>query len=388
MKPRTLSASAIGVAEKCLLRYKAEQIDRVPDIDKDAARAGSAVHGALELFVTMVYINKTHQRELKLLIELYGMSFLKTFGYLDHTSEIYVEGVEMLDKWYERDHLANRQVLSCEIKKSFPIKTSIGDIPFNYILDRFDKLSGDRVYGVVDYKSNRWGIRPGDLLGKIQPRAYALAMQLEYPDAEKIWVEFDMLRHDGPVGIVFTKEDNRETLRYLRKKAQEIVDADPDKLQPKLNNECRFCVAKATCPALRANLTGGGIFSVTNRVDLRAQLEFQKAGLEALITELDDQFMTEAQQEDIFTFDGDTYKLEIGPGQSRRELDSTRVKTVIGEELWSKYGSDSMTMAAFDKLLKSEDITSEQKAKLKLLVRSKPGNAKVKVVANSPFDTI
>jgi hypothetical protein len=145
MKPRTLSASAIGVAEKCLLRYKAEQIDRVPDIDKDAARAGSAVHGALELFVTMVYINKTHQRELKLLIELYGMSFLKTFGYLDHTSEIYVEGVEMLDKWYERDHLANRQVLSCEIKKSFPIKTSIGDIPFNYILDRFDKLSGDRV---------------------------------------------------------------------------------------------------------------------------------------------------------------------------------------------------------------------------------------------------
>lgn len=387
MKPKSFSATALTVAEMCMARYKAEQIDRTPGIQNTAASLGSSVHGALEMYVKVVYLEKSQRASIKLLLELFRMSYMTTYSTADCDTEEYADGVDMLNRWFMRDHIGENEVVTCEVKKNFPIKTTIGDIPFNYILDRFDKI-GPNEYRVVDYKTNRAGVRPEDLRKKIQPRAYALAMQIEHPDAERIWVEFDMLRHDGPVGIVFTKTDNMATWRFMKEKAKQIINTPDDKVKETLNPECNYCIRKMTCELIRKNIAGGGVFTVSSAaeaVDIRAELEYQRKAVEASINELDNIILADAKQLEVFEFTSAANKLEIVAG-SRRSIDPDRAQLVLGDALWKKYGSGSITLAVIEKLIKGTEIDDKQKSQLKGLIFSKRGEPKVKVSAANPID--
>src|SRR5690606_25707099 len=167
--------------------------------------------------------------------------------------------------WHKRhvsDGGLTNEVLSVEQKLNFPIKTSAGMIPFTYILDRLDKIENG-VYEVVDYKSIRAYIRPEELKGKIQPRAYALAIQIQYPDAEKIFVSFDMLRHNEKIGVTFTRQDNIDTYRYLQRAAERIIATDEDKTEETINEECKWCIKKTTCDTLARSVAAGTVHSLT-----------------------------------------------------------------------------------------------------------------------------
>src|SRR5699024_4479079 len=109
---------------------------------------------------------------------------------------------------------------------------------------------------VVDYKTVRVPIQPDDLDTKIQARAYSLAIQIKHPEATKIKVTFDLLRHD-PVSIEFTRDDNIAFWKFLVAETQRIVDLDEADVRPTLNPECGFCVKKYSCKLLQANIAGG-----------------------------------------------------------------------------------------------------------------------------------
>lgn len=393
MKPKTFSASAFNVAELCLARYRAEIIERGGGTSGNtAATLGTAVHGALELYVQTAILKQEQEPSLKYLIDLFKMSYMQTYGTADLDTQEYLEGYEMLCNWHERTqaggvHDFNEfKVLSCEVKENFPIKTSIGDIPFNYVWDRHDQL-GESEYRVVDYKTNRWGIRPDDLKKKIQARAYGLAAQIKYPHATRIWVEFDMLRHDGPVGIVFSKGENAATWRFFKELAKRIIDTPDDEVQETLNGECLFCVRKTQCKALLKNIAVGGIHSVSapEAVDLRAQLEYQVKAAAAAIKELDTKILTEAKEQDVMEFESDLHTLQIGVS-SRRAVDPEMVEMAIGPELFNKYGGRSFTITTVEKLLKGKELSDEQKKSLRGLIYQKKGEPSVKVVAKNPID--
>jgi hypothetical protein len=191
LKPKTLSASALHVAENCLARYHAEHGLYGKSVSGDAALLGSSVHGALEWYVIKCYIEKVNQPSLDLLVAAYQASFMKTFGTSDMDSPEFQDGLEMIRRWHKRTEFEGFEVLSCEVKENFevpfPDKTTV---QLNYIFDRLDK-TGPNSYRVVDYKSQRWALNPQDLDTKIQARIYALAVQIKYPEAEEIWVVFD-----------------------------------------------------------------------------------------------------------------------------------------------------------------------------------------------------
>jgi hypothetical protein len=390
MIPKTLSATALQVAELCPARYKAEHIDRAARMDSGtAATLGSTVHSALELFVKHVFIEHKEQPSLKLLTDLFRMQYMSIFGTADTDTEDFTDGMEMLMRWYERTipYLSEVEILSCEVKKNFPIPTSIGEIPFNYIYDRFDKIGEDE-YKVVDYKTNRLGVRPDELRKRIQVRAYGLAAQIAYPDAKRIWVELDMLRHDGPVGIALKREDNIATWKFLKESAQRIIDTPDEKAPEKLNPECRFCMRKQVCKAVKSNILAGGIHSLggaADMVDVRAELEYQKAAVEAAIKEIDTVIIAEAKETDVLAWESADNVLEIG-ASSRRSADAERVEMVIGPDLFRKYGSSSITISTIDKLLKGDELTKEQKSQLKGLVYNKRGEARVSVKPRNPID--
>lgn len=390
MEPKSLSATALHVAELCPARFKAEHIDRSKGFGGVAASLGTAVHGALEMFVKRTQIDKVEQSSKKLLLDLFKLSYIETFNTHDTDTVEYMEGYKMMEDWFARTDFSGIRVISCEIKDNFPVPTSIGDIPFNYIWDRFDDI-GNGEFKVVDYKSNRWGITPSDLKKKIQARAYAVAAAIQLKregiEAKRIWVEFDLLRH-GPVGIVFSRQENAVTWRYIKESAQAIIDTPDDKVEERLNNECLFCVRKASCDALKKNILVGGIHSIGSieeAVDLRAQLEWQKKGLESLVQDLDKKILTEARERDLEEYESDLNRLRITVS-SQRAVDAEMVEMAIGKDLFEKYGSASITMAAVDKLLKGKELDAQQKSQLRSLIYQKKGEPRVKVEARNPID--
>ena len=366
MEPKSLSASALQVYEACPARYKAEYIHRARGPANRAATLGTTVHAALELYVQAMLRNENPDQ--KYLLDMFRMQYLINFA----TSDVDREGVE---------------VLSCEVKESFPIPTSIGEIPYNYIWDRHDKV-GDNEFKVIDYKTNRWGINPQDLKKKIQARCYGLAAQIKHPQADRIWVEFDMLRHGGPVGIVFTREENAATWRWIKEKAEEIIKTPDDEVEETLNPECLFCVRKQECNALLLNIGVGGIFSIagsTEAIDRRAMLDYQKRAVEASIKELDAIILTEARELDVLDFESDLNRINI-TASSRRSADAEMIEKVIGDDLFDKYGGRSFTMANVDKLLKGNELDASQKAMLRGLIYMKKGEPTVKVEPKNPID--
>ena len=382
MIPRSLSASALSVAEGCLARYKATNMDRGADFSNDAALLGTSVHGALEEFVK-AYMANGIKGSIQDLHMYFAVSYQETFGTSDTSAPNFAEGREMLTEWHARTELG--EVLTAEVKETYPIKTRVGEIPFNYIWDRFDKV-GDHEYAVIDYKTNRWGLTPEQLRQKIQARMYGLMAQIKYPDAERIWVKFDMLRHGGYVGVVFSKEENAQTWKWLKKEIDRILDADEDNPPETLNPECVWCIRKATCDALQSNISVGGIMGlpVEEQISLRAKVEYQTKALKNLAESLDALIEAEARNQDVTELESADAKIGFTMS-SRRAVDAERVAQVVGDSVFAAYGGATISMGEFDKLLKDPRVTDDQRRILKGLIYNRTGEPRLKVEKKSTF---
>jgi hypothetical protein len=389
VKPKTLSASSVQVWQACPARWKVEWFDRAPQPSSSAADLGTACHATLEWYVVSGCYNKHGKPEAQAAIQnRLAEEYRKLFA--DDTSRL-GEATEMIQRWYERTNFHDRVVLSAEEKTTFELPTSAGPIPFTYIWDRCDQLDGpwnensEFQIEVIDYKTLMRPLSADSLQDKIQARVYGLAAQLRYPDADKVWVTFDMLRYDA-VGVVFTKEQNRATWKFLRRIAEEIIAADPDDCAENLNSECHWCVRKAVCGALRAHGAAGGTLALTDIVEAarqRAELAFARKGLDAAIDELDDYIIAEAERagETEYDFAEATLKVSVG---AKRTLDYERASKLLGPEILAKYGN--LTMKAIDAILKSGDVSADQKAALRKMITLAYGDPKVNVIPKNPID--
>jgi hypothetical protein len=110
MIPKSFSASALQVAQTCMARYKAENVDRAARPANAAADLGTAVHAALEWYVKAVYIDKTKPASLQALLMLYRMQFMVIFDTVDpEAHDWYAEGADMLKVWFARTDFSNRR---------------------------------------------------------------------------------------------------------------------------------------------------------------------------------------------------------------------------------------------------------------------------------------
>lgn len=393
MIPRTLSASSLDVAELCLARWEAEYFHRGRGIANTAASTGTAVHGALEMYVKQCIMEKKFEPTIKQLLEFFRMSYMATFGSGDFSTEDYLDGETMLKAWHKRTDFSKFKVVSCEIKDNFALPTSAGEIPFNYIWDRFDQID-ETTYRVTDYKTNRWPVNPDDLRKKVQARAYALAaaiqLKREGKPVTRIWVSFDMLRHDGPVSIVFSRDDNTAFWQFMTRVAERIIATPEGEAEETLNPACNFCVRKLECGALKKNLLVGGVASIGDplqAIDLRTSMEYQAKAVARAIAELDEVILAAAREADAFEFESDTNRMTIGVS-GRRSVDPDRVALVIGEELFNRWGGRSFTVGNIDKLLKGDELTEDQKIQLKGLIYKNFGEPRVKVEPKNPIDEV
>lgn len=357
MIPRSLSASSISVAEACLARWQAENHQRSERLSGNAALLGTSVHAGLEKYVDLVYIQRQHEKDFKLLEMFYQTGFLETFGHLDKATREYKEGLKMIRDWIDRTNFDGIEVLSVEKKETFQLPTSAGPIPFNYIFDRLDRLENGDIR-VVDYKSSAWPLKPEDLERKIQARVYALVARMKFKDEapERVWVQFDMLRHT-PVARMFSVDECRETWQYLKRAAERIIHTPDDEAPETLNDECRFCIRVANCGAVMSNTVGGGTVNmpVEEAIDRLAQLAAKKSALESAINTLQDIIKADAQAYDWTERQTDRSRVSW-KSQQRRQVDAAMISPLLTPDQIRRYTRQQMTMKDFDMLITDPDL--------------------------------
>ena len=340
-------------------RWATEYFDRTPTESSDPAGVGTSVHFAFEQFVKSVHIDKVMDwDDIAALKAFYDMGYTATFQSANFDTDLYRDGAELLAKWYDRNrHGLPHEVLSCEVKSTFDIKTSAGPIPWNYIYDRADQIGPDE-YEIIDYKSIRARHTVDDLRRKIQPRSYAVAGQIQWPNAKRIWVTFDMLRHGELVSTCFTRDENIATYRYMQRAAERIIATDREDVEPTINEECKWCIKKVSCEALQKNIAAGTTFSM-NMEQLAERKLLISSQLEALKyadAELDKAIMKEAEHADAFEFDEGDYNISFST-RSSRSANSAAIAHIVGPELSTKYGTFSM--ANIDKMLASGELSED-----------------------------
>lgn len=385
MIPKSFSATSLQVAELCLARYKAEYIDYGRNFQGTAANVGIVCHGTFEEFVRGVFMLKNISWDEDTFWKIFHRQFDEVFG-PDRSIPEYTDARNLCYDWFHRDgqeaKLTGVKILSLESKNKFMHKTSAGEIPVNYIMDRLDK-TGPTQYRVVDYKSNRNALTPGQLRKKLQARLYALAVQITYKDATEIWVEFDFLRH-GPVGVNFTRDDNVATFRMLQRAIKRIINTPDTRIPETLNSECGWCVRKASCKTLQNHINAGGILgkSLEDMAVMHKKLVDQRSAQEELISEIEKQLLTHAAQNDMLEYETESAVVRV-TASKRRKPNHSAIATILGDDLAKELGT--FTVGAIDKIIKDGRVNAGQAMLLKAAMPLTIGDPTVKIEMKEPF---
>lgn len=378
MIPATLSATSVHVAELCMGRWEVEMFNRTKaPMRGTAATLGSSCHGALEDYVKFVYLERKEQPSIDLMMSLWRIHYKINFGPLaDERSVEFTTGRKLLQDWHKRTVFDGHTVLSAEQKEFFILKSRDGknEVQFNYILDRFDQLKEDE-FEVVDYKSNVMPVGADELRRKLQARVYALAMQIKYPTARRIWVTFDMLRF-GQTSVAFDRADNIATFRRLQDAFQMILDTPEGDAPHELNSECLFCPIKTTCPEVTRSINLGSVLSIQDlekAADLRALLDYQEKAAKAAKAELDTHIMTIAAGTGQVVVDTGLTKMTFSAKRTR-SISGHATREIVGDDIFAQYGKEDITVGAWEELKKDPRLTPEQVTALDGIVGTNVGD--------------
>lgn len=395
MQPTSLSASSVETYEACPALWKAQYIDKARGPSGRAAELGTACHSVLQSVVENCRAVLADPAPLgEYVTDSVLLNFWdREFNRMALDPKQFDEGKEMLLRWYNRNLDLNvAQVESTEVKSSFELYYTVDTpgektkftVPVNYIWDRSDRrpYNGGFEIEVVDYKTVSAPITTEGLHRKIQARLYSLAARLAYPDAERIWVTYDLLRYE-PVGTVFTIDEDRETWLYLQSVFKRIIEDEQAREQ--LNPNCRWCLRKLSCEELTKNTKAGGSLALNDpkaAADQRAQLDAARSALGAAINELDEVILKYCEQEEIFEFGTDNNSVKIS-ARKTRDIDTTTVVQIVGEEIAAEYGK--IGVSAVDLMLKDSRLSSDQRGQLKQAFTNKFSEPSVKVNPIAPL---
>lgn len=385
MQPKTISASALKVASLCLARYNAEYVEGGRGLGGEAANLGTTCHLALERYVEAIAIKKTHEPRLETLLSLYMMAYLEIMKDYNFESKAFKEGENMMRVWHARNNFDDISVLSVESKQFFmvPYITPEGEkaeMKFNFICDRVDQISETEI-NVVDYKSGRYMLAPDEVKGFLQARAYALAYQILFPKATRIWVTIDQLRGEE-VGACFTREDNIITWKSLKATLQGIIDTPADGVRETLNDECRFCVRKAECKALRKHDAVGGLLDMNldELMKLHYEMKTQETTRKKLVEDVEEQIkkhMEDLGMTSLTSLDG-KYELNTGGVRGgRRQVNYARFPQIVGTKValeLAEYG-----IGKIDELRGDPRVTDEMWKQIEDATMQFPGRRQVRV---------
>ena len=374
---RSLSATSIKNYEDCPAMWEATSHTRIPSESGEAALLGTVCHEALEAFVRAEYHLMDREIQAKTLADLYQTIYHANFP----SAKMFEDGRRMLMLWLERcdaEYWSNRKVLSTEVKESFTLLLGPDrsvPVPFNFIWDRCDRIhlndGGEFEIEVVDYKS--WRVPRGAdyIRDSIQGAAYALAAHQKYPDATRIWVTMDQLRH-GPVSVCYTAAEAEATLMRIMLVGNKIFNtfASGSDFEEKPGEGCRYCIRKMTCNAVQQVENVKPLIKSENVNELaRAfyRLTHAVKAQQAALEEIGSWLAAEAEHRDTTLIETESFNVSFKATGRRTVTDPHRLAAIVGRDIMARDGS--LPISQVDKLLKSDELSDRQKAEIKSLIQ-------------------
>lgn len=384
MKPNTISPSSLQVAEKCLKRFDVEYVGKSRTVAGAPALLGTACHAALEMYTRRcVFGGNDDERTEDTLLKYYEEAFVEGFGGVDEDSEAFDDGETMLKAWYAHNEhpslgddrlFSTVEVVQTETKETFPVPTSAGDIPLNFIIDRAD-IHPELGHTVHDYKTVRYPLSAEEMHRKLQFRIYALSVEMKHPGQDLYWVFADNLRDEAPTGVAFTHDDNVATWEYIIGLAETIVQTEDP--APTLNSECGYCILNATCPAVLKSIDIGNVdtLSTEEQVDVLGQLQAQQKAASTAYDRVKAILAEKAETEDVNLLLGDKSKVTLYRKNNRVVSDAEKLRELVTPDIFDQYGSTgaSISVTELDKMKKEHkaDFSEELLNSIDELVEKK-----------------
>ena len=265
-----ISFSRLELVTQCPAKFKHRYITKTkPRIDPASpAIVGSIVHKTLEKVYPELksenYFGPLIHR--KNLIQKYLKIIMQDSSY---PPELFIQAQQILKTFAENEMCHTESIIAIEHRFVFEPDV-LGEISILGYIDRIDRPDSHTVH-IIDYKTNRMLYTQEELQQSLQASIYIMAVKEIFPEAEKVEMQFHMLRHGIRQRITRTDEELDEAKEYifLVNKRIQHIEAGESALEI-LNKYCPWCEYRHLCEAYLDACKTDLPLTLTNPNDLQA----------------------------------------------------------------------------------------------------------------------
>lgn len=240
-----LSYSSLDTYQTCSLKYKYREIDKIPEEKSKEAVFGTLIHSAMKFIHEPALLPPSVEQA----IDFFGKNW-KGDLFENELEEraAFVQGVEMIQRYYETNKIAESNPIALESRFSIEIGTEeTGKHVIAGVIDRIDRtLDG---YEIIDYKTTKKMPSQDKVDNDLQLSIYLRAFLERYPKEwerlDKITVSLYFLKH----GVKLSSTRTREQLELLDETFLSVIRAIENKeFSPTLSPLCDWCSFQKICP--------------------------------------------------------------------------------------------------------------------------------------------
>ncbi|MGB4943136.1 MAG: PD-(D/E)XK nuclease family protein, partial [Candidatus Moraniibacteriota bacterium] len=231
--------------QSCALKYKYREIDKFPEEKSKEAVFGTLIHATMKFIHEPALIPPTVEQA----IDHFGKHW-KGDLFEDELEEraAFVQGVEMIQRYYEANKISEANPLALESRFSIEIGTeATGKHIIAGVIDRIDRTSNG--YEIIDYKTTKKMPSQDKIDNDLQLSIYLRAFLDRYPKEwerlDQITVSLYFLKH----GVKLSSTRTREQLEALDATFLEVIRSiEAGHFAPTLSPLCDWCSFQPICP--------------------------------------------------------------------------------------------------------------------------------------------
>lgn len=240
-----LSYSSLDTYQSCALKYKYREIDRLPEEKSKEAVFGTLIHS------TMKFIHEPGliQPSVEQAIDHFGKHWNgDLFANEMEERAAFVQGVEMIQRYYEDNRIAEANPIALESRFAIEIGTEeTGKHVIAGVIDRIDRTHDG--YEIIDYKTTKKMPSQDKIDNDLQLSIYLRAFLERYPKEwerlDTITVSLYFLKH----GVKLSSMRTKEQLLTLDETFLEIIHSiEAGRFVPTLSPLCDWCSFQKICP--------------------------------------------------------------------------------------------------------------------------------------------